>query len=297
MHAIFYRSILVSFVLTIFFGCSSDEHATEIPNDEPTNLEAITMLDQSYGTHTQQTYDIYLPEGRSSDKTKIILLVHGGGWTSGDKADMNEFVTLFQDKHPAHAIVNMNYVLATLPSTPAFPNQFLDIDAVIDKLTVDHQELHIQPEFGLIGVSAGAHLSLQYDYVYDTDDQVKFVADIVGPTDFTDPFYTNDPQFQFALDFLVDANQYPDGTNLAVAVSPALQVSDASSPSLLFYGTDDPLVPLSNGDRLDSALSQHNITHKFSIYAGGHGNDWSEADMLQLEHQVSTYITTYLGID
>lgn len=295
MKSIFIFVFLIGF-LWIPIGCTSDDKM-DPSQEDPSPLEASIMLDLSYGDNPQQRYDIYLPEGRTAEKTKVILLVHGGGWTAGDKADMSEFVELIQERHPDHAVVNMNYVLAALPNTPAFPNQFLDIDKLINKLTNESNELQIRPEFGMIGVSAGAHLSLQYDYVYDIDNQVKFVADIVGPTDFTDPFYSDDPQFQVALNFLVDAAQYPSGIDLAVAISPAKQVTDKSSPSLLFYGTDDPLVPLSNGERLNAALNSNNIDHNFSVYEGGHGDNWSAENILNLQNQVSTYINTYLKVD
>ena len=178
----------------------------DFENEQPLGEE--TQLNVSYGDNPQQKYDLYLPEGRSSEKTKIIILIHGGGWIDGDKEDMNEYIPILKEKHPNHAIVNINYVLAAPPSTPAFPNQFLDVGKVINKLTQESEELELLPEFGLIGASAGAHIALQYDYVYDTDDKVKMICDIVGPTDFTDPFYTENPNFQILL----------NGTKLQISI-------------------------------------------------------------------------------
>jgi dipeptidyl aminopeptidase/acylaminoacyl peptidase len=136
-----------------------------------------------------------------------------------------------------------------------------------------------------------------YDYVYDTDDQVKFVADIVGPTDFTDPFYSQNPNFQFFLQAAVDENAYPSGTNYAEAVSPAHRVTSQSSPSILFYGASDPLVPLSNGQTLKDVLSDTMITHSLTIYEGGHGDDWSEANQQDVSRKLSEFITTHLPIE
>jgi len=292
-HFRFYIFLFLGMQLALF-SCSSESNSdSQMQQEEP--LMAETRENVSYGSDPQQVYDIYLPEGRTSSKTKVIVLVHGGGWTAGDKADMTAFIDIIQTNHPDHAIVNMNYVLATL-DTPAFPNQFLDIDRVISKLTSEAEALQIIPEFGLIGTSAGAHLSLQYDYVYDTEDRVKFVADIVGPTDFTDPFYANDPNFQAALEFFVDESAYPNTTNYAAAVSPALQVSASSSPSILFYGNSDPLVPLSNGETLKTALTAAEVTNSISVYEGGHGDDWSEADKLDLQIQLSAFINNHLQI-
>ena len=268
---------------------------TNPPNGDPPPIDAVTFLNVSYGSDSQQVYDLYLPEGRTDSTTKVIMLIHGGGWTEGDKEDMDNFVTLLQREHPNHAIVNVNYVLASVsPPVTAFPNQFLDIGTVIQKITSEQESLQILPEFGLIGTSAGAHIALMYDFAYDTTDQVKFVANIVGPTDFTDPFYADDPNFTIALSLLVDESQYPDGTNYAEATSPVYQVSSSSSPAALFYGSQDPLVPLSNGASLDEALSNAQITHSFTTYNGGHGGDWSATDILNMQTQISEYIESYL---
>ncbi|HET8808940.1 MAG TPA: alpha/beta hydrolase [Flavobacteriaceae bacterium] len=278
--------------LILFLGsCSSDDVSTKPTT--PEKLPAETFMNVSYGNDPQQVYDIYLPENRSSETTKVLILIHGGGWTGGDKSEMTGFIDDLQKKHPSLAIVNMNYVLATT-SIPAFPDQFLDVDRVIEQLTSQKEELQILPEFGLIGVSAGAHISLMYDYVYDTDDQVKMVCDIVGPTNFTDPFYAENPDFELALSLLVDESAYPTGTDYAAILSPALQVSTASSPSILFYGNQDPLVPLTNGQLLNSQLNEADVPHDFTVYEGGHGN-WSATSYEDLTVKLNAFITAHLG--
>jgi acetyl esterase/lipase len=282
-------------LITLLFlsACSSDNNASS--DDGAIALEAETRMNVSYGSDPQQVYDLYLPANRTSAKTKIILLIHGGGWVEGDKEDMFGFIDLIQQNHPNHAIVNMNYILATL-QTPAFPNQFLDVDSVVNHVTSNSSEYAIKGEFGLIGISAGAHLSLQYDSVYDTDDQVKMVVDIIGPTNFTDPFYANDPQFQLALGFFIDESAYPGVTNLAAATSPALQVNSNTSPTLMFYGNMDPLVPLTNGATLDTFLTNSDVTHSYTVYNAGHG-DFSPVDGLDLQQKTILFINTYLAID
>lgn len=303
-RSIKYSTILIVGLLS--FSCSSsfEEVGTivEVPpieEEETLPLEELALLDISYGPSQEQVYDVYLPANRSVTKTKVILLVHGGGWIEGDKDAMTPFIELIKERHPNHAIVNMNYVLAKIAPgvTPAFPNQFLDIDAVIEKLTADKEVLQILPEFGMIGTSAGAHLSLMYDFVYDTEDRVKFVVDIVGPADFTHPFYSEDPNFALALSLFVDESKYPNGTNYAEATSPAFNVSAASSPVAMFYGDQDPLVPLDNGVALDEALTAFEVTHVFNIYEGGHGDNWSEADILDLQVQIGGFIGEYLSVD
>ncbi|MGO3181739.1 MAG: alpha/beta hydrolase fold domain-containing protein [Aequorivita sp.] len=282
--------VLILGIQFSYVSCSKDsENISEI------RVEAETFLDVSYGSNPQEKYDLYLPADRSTTKTKVIALVHGGGWTDGDKDYMAFLIPYIKQKHPDYAIVNINYVLAD-ENTPAFPNQILNLGAVINKLTNEKEELQVLPEFALIGVSAGAQLSLMYDYVYDTDNQVKLVADIVGPTDFTDSFYTGDPDFPTLMTLLVNESAYPPGTDYAEVLSPALQVSTGSSPTLLFYGNADPLVPLSNATTLNTALNSALIDHNFNVYEGGHGT-WATNDIEDMLAQISDYIDTYLEIE
>lgn len=207
---------------------------------------------------------------------------------------MTGFLQFIKENHPDHAIVNMNYVLAT-ETTPAFPNQILAVGRVIAQLTSKSEALGISPKFGLIGVSAGAHLALMFDYVYDTKDQVKMVCDIVGPTDFTDPFYTENPNYDILPLAFIDKSAYPPKTNYKKAVSPVFQVTAQSSPTILFYGNQDPLVPLTNAQRLDSALSENGVPHRLTIYNGGHTN-WDLASFQDLGSQLSAFINSYLKI-
>jgi len=281
-----------AFTFVLLVSCNSDDNFI----DQDSILTEDLRIDVSYGEHPQQTYDLFLPAGRTEANTKVIMLIHGGGWIEGDKEDMQDAFDLLRERHPNHAIVNVNYVLATL-QTPAFPNQFLDIEKIIEKLTNESSSLHINPTFGIVGASAGAHIGLMYDYVYDATDQVKFVASVVGPTDFTDPFYADNPEFELLLNLLVDTDAYEDDVDLAIAVSPAFQVSEISSPTAMFYGNQDPLVPISNAYTLRSALNAMDVENYLGVFNGGHGDDWSEVEIASMQTKISQYINTYLAVD
>lgn len=285
-------------ILAIFLiGCSDpDNETTPPPASNDISEPAETILNVSYGVDFAQKYDIYLPANRSQNFTKTLIFIHGGGWIHGDKIDMEEYIPLLAETHPDYAIVNLNYRLAQLPSRAAFPNQFLDIKKALEHLTLNAAEYNIKPEFGLIGVSAGAHLALQFDSVYDLADQVKFVCSIVGPTDLTDPFFSENPDFILALKFLIDENFYPGISDFARAVSPAYLVNEKSSATILFYGKDDPLVPVSNGIFLQKQLDKAGVENSLTIYNGGHG-DWDDGANLDLQLELSEFINTYLPLD
>ncbi len=310
-HTNIYHSIFMGIVCILLSSCALDE-IEDLSNISDTtlesknfellttsndiHLEATTLTDIPYGNHPEQVYDIYLPSGRKFDKTKIILLIHGGSWVSGDKDAMSTYVTYLLEYFPQHAIVNINYVLAQVPVIPAFPNQYLDIDAVINHIVARQNQFQILPEFGFVGSSAGAHLALVYDQTYDIDNRVKFVANIVGPADFTDPFYANDPNFQTNLSLFVDEDAYPPGTDYAVVNSPAQLISEASSPIISFYGKSDPIVPTSNAKRLNQSLDSYDIEREMYGFEGGHVSDWSDQALLDVRKGIGEFIYEFLPI-
>jgi acetyl esterase/lipase len=275
----------LAFIGVLFLSCSNED--SEL-SSEPEIIEAYEALDVSYGSDSNQVFDIYLPEGRT-ENTKVLFLVHGGSWVGGDKEDMNDVRDYVLQNHPSLGIVNMNYTLAGANSPPV-PMQTNDISAVVNYITSNKTSLIISDDIGFIGVSAGAHLSLLWSYANDTNNQVDMVCSIVGPTNFTDPAYYNsaNPVFQSmyvlfgnpSIPFLESASPY----HTATATSP---------PTLLFYGGQDPLVPNSQGIDLDSQLTNLGVPHEFSFYEEeGHG--WFGQNLLDTFNKISNYINQYL---
>jgi acetyl esterase/lipase len=74
------------------------------------------VKDEPYGPHVRNTFDLWLPE---SDKpTPLLLYVHGGGFTRGDK---NSFSMPLKVECLSHGIAfgAANYRLATTAPYPA----------------------------------------------------------------------------------------------------------------------------------------------------------------------------------
>lgn len=282
-------------IFLIFTGCTDEGIESPAAAADDINL-VRSILNVSYGEDIAQVYDIYLPAGRSASITKVLVFIHGGGWIQGDKIDMEEYIPLLAEEHPDYAIVNLNYRLAQIPERAAFPNQFLDIKIALEHLSNNTAEYDIKAQFGLIGVSAGAHLALQFDSVYDFLDQVKFVCSIVGPTDLTDPFYSENSNFNLALQHLIDENAYPGISNFAQAISPAHLVNENSSATILFYGQEDPMVPISNGIFLQEQLDAAGVDNSLTIYKGGHG-DWSDQSNRNLQLELSIFIKSHLPLE
>ena len=118
-------SSLTLVLLVILFSCKKDDASGQDMS--------VTMLNVSYGTNTQQKMDVYLPATRSTAATKVIIMIHGGGWNTGDKADFNEYVDSLKKREPSYAIFNINYRLANTPDL--FPAQEQDVKAALCKVS------------------------------------------------------------------------------------------------------------------------------------------------------------------
>ena len=269
------KFLFFGFIALILFSCNSDETINQ-------NLEAKTLLNVNYGNNVQQKFDLYLPANRTQN-TKTLILVHGGGWTEGDKTDMNYAVDIVKQYLPEYAIANINYRLATT-GNPAFPMQIDDIESVITKLkTEDYQ---ISDDFGFIGVSAGAHLSMLYSYAYNSD--IKVVCSIVGPTNFTDVNYTSNP-FMVAMFQSATGLVYSENIGFYQQISPFHRATTNSQPTILLYGNADPLIPTTQGQDMHAKLDQLGVYNEFYLYNGGHG-DWAINDQIDAYNRMVNFI-------
>ncbi|MDA7705997.1 alpha/beta hydrolase [Flavobacteriaceae bacterium] len=280
------KLLFASLFLGLYFGCSKDSPEEQTTTTEPEVVDAYEALNVSYGSDANQVFDIYLPENRTNT-TKILILIHGGSWVSGDKSDMNTIKTFVSALHPDVGIINMNYTLAGV-NNPPVPLQTDDISAVVDYISTNKSSLIVSDDIGFIGVSAGAHLSLLWSYAYDDNDQVDMVCSIVGPANFTDPAYYDNliyqPIYQLfgnpSIEFLESASPYHRATT-------------TSPPTLLFYGGMDPLVPTSQGVDMDAQLTSLGVTHEFHFYPDeGHG--WEGDNLIDTTSKISTYIEAYI---
>lgn len=278
------RYMIPMLLLILSFGCQSTEEGANGVAD--TYLAAKEILNVQYGEKPDQLMDVYLPAGRNED-TKVFILIHGGGWTGGSKADMAFVIPMLQQQFPGYAIVNMDYRLATL-QYPAFPKQVQDIEEAIQFLK--SSDYSLSNDYALIGASAGAHLAMLYAYRYDTHGDVKAVANIVGPSDFTDPAYTSHPFFQYGAQYLVGDINYREHPEVTETVSPALQVKRTSPPTIMFYGGADPLVPVSQATRLKAKLDDKGVYNEYYLYQnGGHGN-WDAQTMANFSEKLTAFL-------
>ncbi|TGV04038.1 alpha/beta hydrolase [Flavivirga rizhaonensis] len=287
MKSLKYHFLSLIFIITCL-NCSNETAEDEVTGSlEPKSY--YEELNISYGNDSDQKFDLYLPENRNSN-TKTMILVHGGGWTSGDKKDMNPIKDLLRLDFPNLAIVNINYRLADADNKP-YPMQIEDITAIIDHLKSNKIKYTISENIGFIGTSAGGHLSLLWSYAFDNDNNTKMVCSIVGPTNFTDPAYLDNTNTE--LQELLDLFGLDLATSFLEEASPLHRTTTSSPPTILFYGGKDPLVPTTQGTDLRDKLENLGVVNEFTLYPdAGHG--WDGIELLDTWTKLRVFINNYL---
>ncbi len=225
-----------------------------------------------YGNDSDQVMDLYIPHQKSTKKRDVFIIIHGGGWRSGNKSQLTFFTLSMMQKFPDYIFANINYRKAS-PTQYAIPNQTDDIKNAITFLK---RKLKDSPKIILMGNSAGGHLSMLYAYKFDIDKEVKAVINIVGPADLSDSGFKTYQEYSFVEQRLIDPKILTKGAPAVNFASPVHWIDNTSAPTLSYYGKIDQVVPLNQNKILDSVLNKKNVFHESFEFSGGH-LDWDKA--------------------
>lgn len=261
---------LITLLLLMSLITSCDKSSGNSSTNTIAQATAETKLNVAYGTDSAQRMDIYLPAGRNNT-TKALVLIHGGGWASGDKSEFETAIPALQQQLPGYAIFNINYRLATQYGNH-FPTQENDVKAAVKFILTNAANYHISKDVVLLGTSAGAHLALLQAYKNTDVVKPKAVISFFGPTDMAEMYNRqSNSYYQFAIGLLVGGT--PDKKpNVFEQASPINYVTSQSAPTLLLHGGKDGLVPVSQSKNLKAKLDKAGVPAELIIYPNeGHG--------------------------
>ena len=280
-----YLSMALGVALLVSSCTKNNIGATTTPTND--SLPAVSFKNVNYGSDAQQKLDVYLPTYRT-EKTRLLIVIHGGGWNSGDKSDFDSFITEFQKELPGYALANLNYRLVK-KSGDYFPTQENDVNSAITFLKNKSAEYNISQDFIYLGISAGAHLALLQGYKHSDVIQPKGIVSFFGPVDL-ERLYVNfgdstiPAQLQYIMNATLDVNP-----NIFFESSPINYVTSASAPTLMLHGDQDKLVPVEQAYMLQDKLEAAGVFNKLVVYPGqGHG--WIGEDLNDSFRQVEAFI-------
>lgn len=248
--SLFFFNIFLIFML-IFSSCQKYQS----PEVSPAYQE---KYNQAYGADPLQRFDLFLPEGRN-EHTQMILVLHGGGWVSGEKEYVNYYAKRFSDF--GFAAASMNYRLAN--DSVHYGEMLADIDSMIGCVLKNAGLWSIGiGQVNLFGYSAGGHLALLYSYSVDKNRMVRSVISLAGPTDLQDSLLWKD-QALYKEIRLMTGDTLPANWSKA---NPICFISQNNPPTLLIHGEIDSLVPVSQSIKLNHALESYGATVKLSLF-------------------------------
>lgn len=251
-------------------------------------LTAKTTLNVSYGSDPLQKMDVYLPANRSTVTTKVIVMIHGGGWNAGDKTDFAIYIDSLQRRLPDYAIINLNYRLATTAAT-YFPAQENDVKAALTYIIANTGDYQISQKIVLLGASAGGHLALLQGYKYSSPVKPKAIVSFFGPTDMRD-MYLNPANPLVPAAVVAVMGKTPTQDSLLYANSSPVNYIDASSPPTIFlHGGTDILVKSSQSVAVDTRLQAAGVVHQYVFYpTEGHG--WVGANLIDSFDKIQAFL-------
>ena len=219
----------------------------------------------------------------------LVIMIHGGGFSSGDKSGESFRPLLLA----GYAVASINYRLS---GEAKFPANIEDCKAAVRFLRAHAAQYNFDPErFGCWGHSAGGHLCSMLGTTgnikdfdvgenLDVSSKVQAVVSFFGPTDFLQ----------------MDAHRLPNGLVHDAATSPESrlmggliqenkdQVAKANPityvakddpPFMLAHGDQDTQVPYNQSELLEAALKKAGVPVEFyTVKGGGHGFNDATAD-------------------
>lgn len=159
------RALLVA---VLVLGACTDDPATPAADATTTSGPCPTRADASDVAYVDdgdplQRLDLYLPADTGCDAVPLVVWVHGGGWSVGDKRHgIGPKVRLWNDAGWAVASVNYRLTDASVPAEERVvaPAHNEDVAAALAWLVAGSAGLGIDPDrIALLGHSAGAAIA------------------------------------------------------------------------------------------------------------------------------------------
>lgn len=230
--------LLLPAVLTL--ACLAIPRAASAAEPTPPQYQVLENVEFTHDP-VPLKLDAHIPTGKGP--FPAVILVHGGGWTSGDKT-ANFIRPLFPtlDK-TGFAWFSIDYRLA--PQHP-YTAQVDDVKKAITFVKAHAKEYKVKPKkIALMGESAGAHLVNLVGTRNEAPADVAAVVSFYGPINIVDTLklkaggpVSDGLKAVFEINALDDA-----GMAKLKAGSPDTYIHRGTAPFLFIHGTKDPAVP------------------------------------------------------
>lgn len=301
-------TFIVSFVISAIVKMTYNPLSGKVHVDWNGSVGRV-YTDIPYGEGDANKFDLYVPAETGKESYGLVIYLHAGGFTSGDKsgdADMLKWLcskgyvaaginyTLFSDDHPEVSVYSQSQ---EIKRSIAFVKEEAEkLGYPLDRMAIS-------------GGSAGGCLALIYAY-RDADTSpipVKMVFEMVGPSS----FYPEDwgtygldqsPEAAAGLFSVMSGNPITADMIGTAAFEDAVRdisafmwIDENSVPTLCAYGVHDRVCPFGTVRHLTGALEAHHVPYDyFEFPHSGHGLQNDNRIYAQFLDKLNEYLDTYL---
>ena len=267
--------------------------------------------DLPYGEGAANRFDLYLPAARSKASCGLVVYLHAGGFTMGDKADDRDMLAWLCSK--GYVAAGINYTLRDEAHPEASVlTQSNEIKAAVPEVVAAAEEAGYSiDKMAVAGGSAGHCLAMIYAYRdgAEAPAPVVFTFGGVGPSS----FYQEDwgvfgldqsdeacaELFSVMAGAEITAEEVADGSYLEKVKPIAANqwVKENPVPTVAAYGTHDRVQPFLASLRLKSALEENQVDHKyFEFPHSGHALQNDDALSRQWMEAIAEYLDKYMPV-
>ena len=270
--------------------------------------------DIPYGNGESNKFDIYLPADNTKENYGLVVYLHAGGFTTGDKSDDTAMLQWLCSK--GYVACGINYTLRTDTNDSSVLLQSNEIKSAIPVVVSesDARGYHID-KMTMAGGSAGHALAMIYAYRDGADAPVPvvFTFGAVGPS----CFYAEDwgifgigqdsdesreagaGLFSVMGGVTITPEEMKDGSYLEKMkpISAAEWVSSNPIPTVVAYGTQDRVQPFLASLRLKAALEANHVDFQyFELPHSGHGLQNDSRISNKYMDTVIEYLDKYMSV-
>ena len=244
--------------------------------------------------------DIYQPKGLKKPRP-VLIFIHGGGWRKGKKEDYLLYLIDFAKR--GYITATISYRL--IPQA-RYPAAVEDAKCAVRWIRAHAADYLIDPgKMAVIGGSAGGHLALMIGYSSDeraldgrcsadtVSSRVQAVVDLYGPVDLTTPYART---HKTTLSFL--GQPYSAIPEIYAQASPSTYITKDDPPTLIFHGSIDELVPVSQSDSLHKYLERAGVPNEYHrLTWWPHTMDLAKSVNDYCQYYMNAFFKKYVPID
>ncbi len=300
---LFISSVVISFGITSAIIAGNAYAAWQVDwSDEVGTI----YKNIDYNAREQTGYDLYIPKGLDKGKDQsLIVYMHGGGFTQGDKADGEMFCKYFTSKGYICASVNYSLIGDNRQSDyNRMYSQILTQVASIKRRTADLG--YNVTGMATSGDSAGGYLALLYAYRAKEASPipVKMVFQMTGPVTF-EPSEWNITETKDIAESISKLSGKTvteemilggEADEIIREISPALLVDNNTVPTVIAYGKNDKVVPSNLKYSLINELNKNDIDYAYIEFPNsGHSMAGDPDKTEEYLNTVNKYLKKYMS--